>query len=64
MHNYQNGMKNILKIEIFPKDQQPLMHFKLIIFERLNLSRASVMDNGKLVGVVSLTRMGLHGIRK
>ncbi|MFT7414833.1 MAG: CBS domain-containing protein [Methylophagaceae bacterium] len=34
------------------------------LFERLNLSRAPVMDNGKLVGVVSLTRMVLHGIRK
>ncbi len=34
------------------------------LFERLKLSRAPVMDNGKLVGVVSLTRMVLHGIRK
>jgi CBS domain-containing protein len=34
------------------------------VFERLKLSRAPVMDNGKLVGVVSLTRMVLHGIRK
>jgi len=34
------------------------------LFERLKLSRAPVMDNGKLVGVVSLTRMVLQGIRK
>jgi len=34
------------------------------LMERLKLSRAPVMDNGKLVGVVSLTRMVLHGIRK
>lgn len=34
------------------------------LFERLNLSRAPVMDNGQLVGVVSLTRMVLHGIKK
>jgi CBS domain-containing protein len=34
------------------------------LFERLNLSRAPVMDNGKLVGVVSLTGMVLHGIKK
>ena len=34
------------------------------LFERLKLSRAPVMDNGKLVGVVSLTRMVLYGIRK
>lgn len=34
------------------------------LFERLKLSRAPVMDDGKLVGVVSLTRMVLHGIRK
>jgi CBS domain-containing protein len=34
------------------------------LLERLKLSRAPVMDNGKLVGVVSLTRMVLHGIRK
>lgn len=34
------------------------------LFERLKLSRAPVMDNGKLVGVMSLTRMVLHGIRK
>lgn len=34
------------------------------LFERLKLSRTLVMDNGKLVGVVSLTRMVLHGIRK
>ncbi|PHS31455.1 MAG: hypothetical protein COA95_06610 [Methylophaga sp.] len=34
------------------------------LFERLKLSRAPVMDNGKLVGVVSLTRMVVHGIRK
>ena len=34
------------------------------LFERLKLSRAPVMENGKLVGVVSLTRMVLHGIRK
>lgn len=34
------------------------------LFERLNLSRAPVMENGKLVGVVSLTRMVLHGFRK
>ncbi len=34
------------------------------LFERLSLSRAPVMEKGKLVGVVSLTRMVLHGIRK
>jgi len=34
------------------------------LFERLKLSRAPVMDRGQLVGVVSLTRMVLHGIRK
>lgn len=34
------------------------------LFERLKLSRAPVMENGKLVGVVSLTRMVLHGLRK
>ncbi|NOQ81844.1 MAG: CBS domain-containing protein [Methylophaga sp.] len=34
------------------------------LFARLKLSRAPVMENGKLVGVVSLTRMVLHGIRK
>ncbi len=34
------------------------------LFERLKLSRVPVMENGKLVGVVSLTRMVLHGIRK
>lgn len=35
------------------------------LFERLNLSRVPVIDsNGKLVGVVSLMRMVLHGIRK
>lgn len=33
------------------------------LFERLKLSRAPVMDNGKLIGVVSLTGMVLHGIR-
>jgi len=34
------------------------------LFNRLQLSRAPVIDNGKLVGVVSLTRMVLHGVRK
>ena len=34
------------------------------LFERLKLSRAPVMEKGKLVGVVSLTRMVVHGIRK
>ena len=34
------------------------------LFQRLQLSRAPVIDNGKLVGVVSLTRMVLHGVRK
>jgi len=34
------------------------------LFERFKLSRAPVMENGQLVGVVSLTRMVLHGIRK
>lgn len=34
------------------------------LFERLKLSRAPVMDGGKLVGVVSLTRMVLEGVRK
>ncbi|MDC9726022.1 MAG: CBS domain-containing protein [Gammaproteobacteria bacterium] len=34
------------------------------LFERLKLSRAPVMENDKLVGVVSLARMVLHGIRK
>lgn len=34
------------------------------LFERLKLSRAPVMENGKLVGAVSLTRMVLEGIRK
>lgn len=40
------------------------MHFKLILFERLNLFRVPVMENVKLVSVVSLTRMVLHGIKK
>ena len=34
------------------------------LFERLKLSRAPVVDGGKLVGVVSLTRMVLEGVRK
>lgn len=34
------------------------------LLERLKLSRAPVMDNGKLVGVVSVTGMVLYGIRK
>lgn len=34
------------------------------LFERLKLSRAPVIDKGRLVGVVSLTRMVLQGIRK
>jgi predicted transcriptional regulator len=34
------------------------------LLERLKLSRAPVMDNGKLVGVVSVTGMVLNGIRK
>ena len=35
------------------------------LFERFRLSRAPVVDKeGKLIGVVSLTRMVLHGIRK
>ncbi|MBE9532816.1 MAG: CBS domain-containing protein [Proteobacteria bacterium] len=35
------------------------------LFERFKLSRAPVVDKeGKLIGVVSLTRMVLHGIRK
>lgn len=34
------------------------------LLERLKLSRVPVVDSGKLVGVVSLTRMVLHGIRK
>jgi len=34
------------------------------LLERLKLSRVPVMDEGKLVGVISLTRMVLHGIRK
>jgi len=34
------------------------------LMERLKLSRSPVMENGKLVGVISLTRMVLHGIRK
>jgi len=34
------------------------------LLERLELSRVPVMENGKLVGVISLTRMVLHGIRK
>jgi len=34
------------------------------LMERLKLSRAPVMENGRLVGVISLTRMVLHGIRK
>lgn len=51
------------------KERNPMLDgFGLIafasLFERLNLSRAPVIDNGKLVGVVSLTRMVLHGIRK
>jgi len=33
------------------------------LFERLNLSRAPVTENNKLVGVVSLTRMVLDGIK-
>ncbi len=34
------------------------------LLERLKLSRAPVMENGKLVGVVSVTGMVLNGIRK
>jgi len=34
------------------------------LLERLKLSRVPVMDNDKLVGVISLTRMVLQGIRK
>lgn len=34
------------------------------LFERFKLSRAPVVENGKLVGVVSLTRMVVHGVRK
>ena len=34
------------------------------LFERFRLSRAPVVENGELVGVVSLTRMVVHGIRK
>ncbi|RKZ87872.1 MAG: histidine kinase [Gammaproteobacteria bacterium] len=34
------------------------------LFERFRLSRAPVVENGKLVGVVSLTRMVVHGVRK
>lgn len=34
------------------------------LLERLKLSRVPVVDSGKLVGVVSLTRMVLNGIRK
>jgi len=35
------------------------------LFERFKLSRAPVVDKtGKLIGVVSLTRMVLHGIRR
>lgn len=34
------------------------------LFERLKLSRAPVTEEGKLVGVVSLTRMVFEGIRK
>ncbi len=33
------------------------------LLERLKLSRAPVVDNGKLVGVVSVTGMVLHGVR-
>jgi predicted transcriptional regulator len=34
------------------------------LFKRFRLSRAPVVENGKLVGVVSLTRMVVHGVRK
>lgn len=34
------------------------------LLSRLQLSRAPVIDKGILVGVVSLTRMVLHGVRK
>ena len=34
------------------------------LFERFRLSRAPVVEDGKLIGVVSLTRMVLHGVRK
>ena len=34
------------------------------LFERLKLSRAPVVEDGKLIGVVSLTRMVLRGVRK
>ncbi|MFW5450126.1 MAG: CBS domain-containing protein [Methylophagaceae bacterium] len=34
------------------------------LFERFKLSRAPVMDKGKLVGVVSVTRMVVEGLRK
>lgn len=33
------------------------------LLEQLQLSRAPVMDNGKLVGVVSVTGMVLYGVR-
>jgi CBS domain-containing protein len=33
------------------------------LLERLNLSRAPVIDHGELIGVVSLTRIVLHGIK-
>ncbi|MCK5092748.1 MAG: CBS domain-containing protein, partial [Gammaproteobacteria bacterium] len=32
------------------------------LFERFNLSRAPVVDNGELVGIVSFTDMVLKGI--
>ena len=41
------------------------MRYCARLFERFKLSRAPVVDKeGKLIGVVSLTRMVLHGIRK
>jgi CBS domain-containing protein len=33
------------------------------LLERLNLSRAPVIEHGELIGVVSLTRIVLHGIK-
>lgn len=34
------------------------------LFERFRLSRAPVVEEGKLIDVVSLTRMVLHSVRK
>lgn len=59
MNVYEIRAKPIISV-----DAAMAIHYCARLFERLNLSRAPVMDNGKLVDVVNLTRIGLHGIRK